>query len=296
MTIAKNLTTKEVARLCRVSDATVKRWEDAGLLKSERTNGGHRRFRAEEVARFQREQNLGVKLVHGDESAVRAANRRRSNKNHSHSSLFHALVAGAEQEAANLIVAEHLGGAALTEIFDRLICPAMCRIGELWYQGELTIAQEHLATRTAHTAIYKLRHLLTVPEMNGELAMCCAFEADFHELPTHLAQMSLEDEGWEVLNFGANMPLYALAEEVLRQTPALICLSSTLMTDIERHARDYRDFREHVGKLKIPVILGGRQFNDENIRRRFPAELYAKSFAELADFASRLTLKSGRVA
>ncbi|HEX8638341.1 MAG TPA: B12-binding domain-containing protein, partial [Pyrinomonadaceae bacterium] len=152
MMIAKNLTTKEVARLCRVSDATVKRWEDAGLIKSERTSGGHRRFRAEEIARFQREQNLGLKLTHGDESVARAATRRRVNKNHSHSSLFHSLVAGAEEEAANLLVGAHLRDKPLIEIFDGLICPAMRRVGELWYKGELTIAQEHLATRTAHNA------------------------------------------------------------------------------------------------------------------------------------------------
>ena len=61
MTKSKTFTTREVAGLCHVSDATVKRWEDAGLLHSERTNGGHRRFRAEEIARFQREQGLGRK-------------------------------------------------------------------------------------------------------------------------------------------------------------------------------------------------------------------------------------------
>ena len=62
MTQTKSLTTRQVANLCSVSHATVKRWEDAGLLVSERTNGGHRRFRAEEVARFQLEQNLS--LIH----------------------------------------------------------------------------------------------------------------------------------------------------------------------------------------------------------------------------------------
>lgn len=288
MTIGKNLTTKEVARLCRVSDATVKRWEDAGLLKSERTSGGHRRFRAEEIARFQREQNLGLKLTHGDESAAKALTRRRANKNHSHSSLFHSLVAGAEEDAANQITGAHLHGAPLVDIFDDLICTAMRRVGELWYQGELTIAQEHLATRTAHNAIYKLRHLLPMPEMNGELAMCCAFEADFHELPTHLAQMTLENEGWEVLNFGANMPLYSLTEEVFQHSPAVVCISATVMTDIERLARDYKEFRERVGKLKIPVILGGGAFFDEQIRRRFPAEIHAESFAEVAAFVRRI--------
>jgi excisionase family DNA binding protein len=290
MIIAKSLTTKEVARLCRVSDATVKRWDDAGLLKSERTNGGHRRFRAEEVARFQREQNLGLKLSHGDESAVRAANRRRANKNHSHSTFFHSLVAGVEEEAACQVVSAHLQGSSLTEIFDRLICPAMCRVGELWYKGELTVAEEHLATQTARSAIYKLRHVLPVPETSGDLAMCCAFESDFHELPTHLAQMAIENEGWEVMNFGANMPLYSLAEEVLHRSPAVVCLSATVFTDIERSARDYKEFREKICKLKIPVVLGGREFLDENVRRRFSAELYAESFAELAAFVRQIEL------
>lgn len=284
----KCLTTKEVARLCRVSDATVKRWEDAGLLKSERTNGKHRRFRAEEIARFQREQNLGLKICSGDDSVVRAATRRRVSKNFSENMLFHSLVGGCEEEAANALIGAHLCGVPLTEIFDKLLCPAMRQIGELWYNGDLSITQEHIATRVATNAVLKLRNVLPVPVMNGATAMCCAMESDFHELPTHLAQMVFEDEGWEVLNFGANTPLYCLAEEVLQHTPKLICIAATIMADVERLTRDYKIFVEQTEKLKIPIILGGRAFADERIRGRFPAALYARSFDEIAAFANRL--------
>ena len=154
MTQLKSLTTKEVARLCRVSDATVKRWEDAGLLKSERTSGGHRRFRAQEIAHFQREQGLGLKTSHGDESAVSQTKRRRANKNHSKCELFQSLIAGCEEESANILIGTYLGGKPLMEIFDDLLCPAMCRIGELWFNGEITITQEHIATRAASNSIY----------------------------------------------------------------------------------------------------------------------------------------------
>ena len=281
----KCLTTKEVARLCRVSDATVKRWEDAGLLRSERTSGGHRRFRAEEVARFQREQNLGLKTSNGDESAVRAATRRRANKNQSNSSLFYSLIAGCEEEVANALIEAHLHGKKLPEIFDEMICPAMRRIGELWYSGELSVTQEHIATRVACSAVYKLRNVLPVSKSTGGLAMCCAMEVDFHELPTHLAQVIFENEGWEVLNFGANTPLYSLAEEILHHSPEIVCISATMMSDVERLSRDYKIFKEQIGKLKTPIILGGRAFSDEQIRRRFPAELYARSFGEIVGFA-----------
>jgi len=284
----KCFTTKEVARLCRVSDATVKRWEDAGLLRSERTSGGHRRFRAEEIARFQREQGLGLKVRNGDESTVKAAKRRRLNTNQADSSLFHSLVAGCEEEAANILIGAHLQGAVLTKIFDDAFCPAMRRIGELWYDGDLSIAQEHIATRVASNAVLKLRNVLPVPKMNGELAMCCALEGDFHELPTHLAQTVLENEGWEVLNFGANTPLYSLAEEILQHAPELICISATMMGDVERLSRDYKVFTEQIGKLKIPIVFGGRAFADEQIRRRFPANLYARSFTEVINFTQSL--------
>ena len=287
----KCFTTKEVARLCRVSDATVKRWEDAGLLRSERTSGGHRRFRAEEVARFQREQNLGLKISNGDESAVRAAARRRASIHQSESALFHSLVGGCEEEAANKLIGAHLHGETLTSIFDDLICPAMRRVGELWYEGELSITQEHIATRTACNAVFKLRNVLPVPQMNSALAMCCAMEGDFHELPTHLAQTIFENEGWEVLNFGANTPLYSLTEEVARHSPELVCISATVISDVERNARDYKVFREQTDRLKIPIILGGKAFADEQIRRRFPAELYARSFGEVIKFTRRLKTK-----
>ncbi|HLM62429.1 MAG TPA: B12-binding domain-containing protein [Pyrinomonadaceae bacterium] len=287
----KCLTTKEVARLCRVSDATVKRWEDAGLLRSERTNGGHRRFRAEEVARFQREKGLGLKIYNGDESILRAATRGRVNTDQSDCTLYRSLVAGCEEEAANVLVGAHLRGEDLAEIFDDLVCPAMRRIGELWYKGELSITREHIATRVVCNAVYKLRNVLPVVKMNGALAMCGAVEGDFHELSTHLTQMVLENEGWEVLNFGANTPLYSLAEEIIEHSPEVICISAMVIGDIERLSRDYKTFTEQIGKLKIPIILGGRAFEDEAIRRRFPADLYARSFGEAAAFVRRLTDK-----
>ncbi len=285
----KSLTTREVARLCRVSDATVKRWEDAGVLKSERTNGGHRRFRAEEIVRFQREQNPGIKNCYGDQSAVSQINRRRTNKLDSDCSLFRALTAGCEEESANTLISEYLRGTPLTEIFDNLICPAMRRIGELWSLGEISITQEHIATRSASSAIHKLRNALPVSKMTGELAICCAVEGDFHELPTQMAQMTFENEGWEVLNFGANTPLYCLAEEVLRYSPEIICLSATIINDVERISRDYKIFIEQISKFKIPIVLGGRAFADEQIRRRFPTDYHVESFSEVAVLTKNLS-------
>ncbi len=284
----KGFTTIEVARLCRVSDATVKRWEDAGLLKSERTSGGHRRFRAEEVARFQREQGLGLKQSHGDESVVKTTSRARDKKNLSDSAFLQSLIDGGEEAATNVFITAHLEGKPLVEIIDRIVCPAMREVGELWHRGKISVAQEHLATRTAVSALYKLRNALLVPDMKNGLAICCAMEGDFHELPTLLAQMAIENEGLEVINFGAATPLYSLADEVARHAPHLVCISAAVINNLERLSRDYKDFREKTAKLEIPILLGGGVFSDEHVRRRFESEFYAHSFTDVATFARNL--------
>ncbi|MEJ7710425.1 MAG: B12-binding domain-containing protein [Pyrinomonadaceae bacterium] len=97
--------------------------------------------------------------------------------------LFEALIAGRIEEAASLLVNAYLHGHSLAALFDETVSTAMRRIGELWYKGELTIAQEHIATRTALEVLHTLRRIVEVPEENGLLAICCSVEADFHELP-----------------------------------------------------------------------------------------------------------------
>ena len=289
MSDSKNLTTKQVARLCRVSDATVKRWEDAGALRSERTTGGHRRFRVEEVARFQREQNLGVKQNHADDCMLRAvAATHFAVAENAWSPLFEALVSGREQTAAAILINAFLQREPLIEIFDKLIVGAMRRIGELWFDGELTIAQEHLATRTILSAVHKLRANLPAAPPTGNLAVCCALEGDQHELPVNLVQIVLENRGWEVLNFGANLPLYSFSEEIERQLPELICIGATMIYDLDRAARDYQEFRQKLGKFNARIVGGGRAFDDERTHVRFPADLRAASFTQLAQFADEI--------
>jgi hypothetical protein len=67
-----------------------------------------------------------------------------------------------------------------------------------------------------------------------------------------------------------------------------VCISAAVINDLERLSRDYKDFREKIAKLEIPVLLGGRVFEDEHIRRRFKSEFYARSFTDVAEFARNL--------
>ena len=299
-TPGKKLTSKETARVLGASEASVKRWADGGLLPSEKTAGGHRRFRPEDVALFQRGQKSrrlnarGTNAVNASASSparggqtVKTKRAFESDENLAET-LFGALVGGETEEVSALLVKSYLEGMTLASIFDHLLSGAMRKIGDLWQQGELTVAQEHLATRAALSALQTLDKVIAEPEANNLLVVCCGIEDDFHELPVRCAELILKHAGWEVLNLGANTPFYALTEMVSRLHPRLACVGSTILGNLDRAVREYADLRAAAARVGAVIVLGGAGFADANLRRRLPAELHADSFQGLLDFADSL--------
>jgi excisionase family DNA binding protein len=290
-TTVKFLTTRQLARLWRVSEATIKRWADAGHLNYTRTVGGHRRFALEEVARFQSERGLvasaeatAAGLTAAKATAVRAG----AKGEDSGADLFFEAVTECDERAATaLLIESYLNGVELASIFDETVARAMRRVGTLWHGGEITVADEHLATRTAIRAIESLSISIKRRYTGGCLAVCCGVEAELHEVAVLGLQVLLEGENWRVRNLGGNTPFFALADAVARFRPALVCISATMHQAPERSARDYHQFRDSVARTGARVVLGGEGFRDEAVRRRFPADFYAGNFTELIDFVQK---------
>lgn len=279
----KNLTSREAARLLGASEASVKRWADGGLLPSLRTVGGHRRFRPEDVAAFRRARgarDTGRVLIRG-ETPGDALDEDLSRE------MFETLLAGYVESAAETLVGLSRRGHTVARIADAVLCPALHRVGDLWRAGELSVAEEHLATRTALTAVQTLRDDLSL-NVGDRAAICCAVEDDFHELPVHLAALTLEGLGWGVVNLGTSTPFYALAEAVERFAPRIVCVASTVFNHPDRAAREYGEFAAAAERAGASVVLGGAGFRVGGIGQRFPADLYAATFSQLEEHAALL--------
>ena len=276
-----SLTTKEVARLLQVSEATVKRWADDGLLHSNKTVGGHRRFSAHTIASLRREKGIGPgSAPPGPRKKSRAASVRSS------ASLTELLLRGDEKEVTAFLLHTYMEGQLLAALFDQTITEAMHEVGELWFQGTITVADEHLATRVVLSALQQLRSVVVPAGPTGLNAICCGIEGDLHELPVHLAEIILESEGWDVKDLGANTPLFALRDMITEQRPQLVCISARTVTDLDRTASEFDRLRKITDRIGAQVTLGGEGFRAPNLRRRFPADLYAEDFHSLSRFAA----------
>lgn len=293
----KNLTSKEVAQFLGVSEASVKRWADSGLLPVEKTAGGHRRFSPKDVALFRRAASHESRPRALKNSFPATARWRTSDSVNSEqesdgsltAEMYQALIAGNNEEASSLFVIQYLNGRSVASIADAILCTAMRKIGDLWHRGELSIVQEHVATRAALMALQTLRTVLGSTAPGGLLAVCCSTEEDFHELPVQLAALILEAIGGEVVNMGTSTPFYVLAEAVASFKPQLVCVASTILTNLDRAAREYEGLRRAAKAAGASIVLGGAGFADAQVRGRFPAELHADSFQQLESFAATLT-------
>lgn len=281
------VTTREVADLLSVSEATVKRWADDGMIESEKTVGGHRRFSLENIATFRRDRGWDRKAsAHLSPLKTESVNA----KSASASDLFDRLLQAQEDAAAALLIEAYLGGEELSSLFDSAITMAMHRVGDLWGRGELSVADEHLAVRTAMAALQRLRNVVQATSPTGMTALICGVENDLHELPLHLIQIMFECDGWKVLNLGPNTPFFTLAEGLAKHRPQLTCVSAKWLSDPDRATREYDQVRKISNRLKIAIAIGGDGFADPIIRQRFPADFYAEDFSNLLGYARSIVL------
>jgi excisionase family DNA binding protein len=285
---AANLTTREVARLLLVSEATVKRWADDGLLLPKKTVGGHRRFSIQSVARFRREQGIAPAA---QSPTKRVRKKVVPGRLPSVESFGDLLLSENEAEATAQLIDAYLRDHALATLFDTTITNAMHRVGDLWFNGTITIADEHLATRVMLSALQKLRGIVVPGQATGLNAVCCGIEGDLHELPIHLAEILFESDGWDTSNLGPNTPLFTLRDMVARKKPDLVCVSARSIVDLDRATTEYAQFRKTIEKINGAMVLGGEAFRDSNFRQRFPAEFYAESFSGLSTFLKELARK-----
>lgn len=287
----KKLTSKEVARLLGVSEASVKRWADSGLLPAEKTLGGHRRFRPEDLAAFRRDDAFNEKQATTKSYSVLSSAKPKkrvmsiNKKNALIEKIYDAILAGHSNEAAAILIKYYLNGNSIASVADDILCPIFRRVGELWCNGKLSVAEEHVATQTGLSALRTLRSVIKDANKNVGMAICCSTEEDFHELPVCIAEMLLEENGWQVVQLGTNTPFYVLTEAVKRFKPDLICVASTILSGLDRATREFGEFKKVTNKQGASVVLGGAGFSGEDIKRRFPASLHAKKFAQLERFA-----------
>src|SRR5690349_7459158 len=225
------LSTRQVAQLLGVGEATVKRWADAGEIDCFRTPGGHRKFRLRDVTGFVQRRKFEVR----DALPAQLAPGEEAGGDEAIAAVEKSALAGDASALVAQMAALRLHGHDLAAIFDDVLAPALVRIGEEWQSCKLSVADEHIATQAVVEAIARAQPLAEPPgEPNrGDrgTAVVAAVAGEQHDVGPRMAACLLRARGFEVLAPLAATPAADLAALVQRSRAQLVALGSTVSPD-----------------------------------------------------------------
>ncbi len=284
---------KQVARAIGVSESSLKRWCDQGLIKTVRTAGGHRKMDIAEVVRYVREQNH--KLVSPEILGLPPASDHASTGvTHRAQRLVDALLAGDELVARQIVFDLYLAKHSRSVIFDEVIAAAFREIGERWACQDAEVYQERRACEIALRVLFDLRRVQQVPEMKW-LATGGTIEGDLYSLPSAMAELVLRDCGIYATSLGASIPYSSLVKAVQETKPKLFWLSVSHIREGLNFVTEFAALSQACTAADTALVVGGRALTEE-LRQRMTYSAYCDTMQHLEAFATTLhrSLTSGR--
>ena len=192
------------------------------------------------------------------------------------------LVAGDAPGCWSVIEAAMAAGAELDEVYLDVLTPAMVNIGERWARGELDISVEHRATGIAMRILGRIGPRFTRRGRSRGLVALGAPSGEFHALPLAMLGDLLRLRGWEVSDFGVDMPSESIAH-VLRETPDLLAVGLSAMSSDNLGALADACVAARAADPEVLVVVGGHAVVDDAHALTLGAHARAASSEQMHD-------------
>ncbi len=152
---------------------------------------------------------------------------------------------------------ETLSPAAVTQ---KLLVPLIHDIGELWAEGGLKAAHEHLGTAVLRAFVEQLRLALRIPPEAPRMLITTP-ATERHELGALLATATATDAGWNVTYLGPDLPAAEIAAAARQRGARVVGLSIVRPIDGDSIRGELLTLRRHLGDT-TGLIIGGRAARD----------------------------------
>lgn len=276
------LSPKQVARAIGVSESSLKRWCDQGLIQTVRTAGGHRKLPLGDVIRFLRERKH--ELVCPEVLKMPCCSPQSEiGLEKGRVALAEALLAGNEPLVRQIVFDLYLAKHSISVICDEVLCPAFRDIGIRWECNSADVYQERRSCEFTSRVLYELRRSQPDPDPAWK-AIGGTLENDFYRLPTSMVELVLRDSGWDAISLGASIPSVSLVHAINQAKPRLFWLCVSFIDDPKKFVSDFQPISEACESVGAALAIGGRALTEE-IRQQIKFCCYCDKMQHLEQFA-----------
>ncbi|MFO7633507.1 MAG: MerR family transcriptional regulator [Caldilinea sp.] len=138
-----------------------------------------------------------------------------------------------------------------------LIQKGLHEIGAGWYEGKITVQQEHFASALAIRRMEAMLSSTPAPTRPGRILVGCPPEEEHTFVPL-LISLLLRRRGWDVIYLGANVPLRSLEATLSAVRPNLVVLTAQQLYT----AAGLMEMAELLLMERVPLAFGGLIFTE----------------------------------
>lgn len=180
------------------------------------------------------------------------------------------------------VLAEQVANEAFTRFspeaaFTQIFLPSIRMIGELWYQGKITVQQEHFASALLTRRVDALITTSPLPTRHEKIIVACPPKEE-HTLSTLLLTLFLRRRGFFVVYLGTNVPWEEFKETVDRIKPHLVLFTAQQL----KTAATLQETIRALSPTGVTIGYSGGIFNTTpNVRNYINAEYLGSDFSNV---------------
>jgi methanogenic corrinoid protein MtbC1 len=172
--------------------------------------------------------------------------------------LLRALLEGDDELAMDVVLGMLAETGSRTAVFADLLHPAQAEVGNLWYSGSVSSADEVRVATAVRRIVCRLTPTPAArPVRRGSRCIVAVPEGDPHDVGLTMLVLALQDHGWSTEVLGPHRGLRDVPDLVVARRPRLVCVSAGLLPPLPQLERVVSAVR----RARVPMLVGGAAFN-----------------------------------
>lgn len=288
---------KVVLRETGVKADVLRAWERRyGLPKPQRSSGGHRQYSQHDIAMVKwliARQNEGLSISSAVElwREIEAESHDPLAESSEMKTTFPLALSALDSNVAahrqkwldacmafNEPTAEQVLNQAFSlypveRVVSEVIQQGMGNLGEMWFNGEISVQQEHF---TSALALRRIDTLIaaTPPPTRSQTVLTACPPGEWHTFSLVMLNLLIRRRGYHVVYLGGNVPTDRFDEAIESIQPDLVIMASQQLTS----AAELQKTARLLNEKRVQIAYGGRVFNCiPALRERIPAHFLGES-------------------
>lgn len=146
--------------------------------------------------------------------------------------------------------------------FEKILTPVMYKIGDMWANNQLGIADEHVASNIANTLVKMVSSKYADIPSKRKIVICVP-EGEEHNLGANILETHLSSIGHRVYNLTPTEPHDSIVSFIGSTKPDSVIISITLEDNIKPGQRLVKKILD---RYDVPVYVGGQALKDDKVK------------------------------